>query len=1032
MKTNSNNETFKTIYEALNQQQKQAVDCIDGPVMVVAGPGTGKTQILAARIANILLQSDALPENILCLTFTDAGVVAMRKRLSEFIGPDAYRLQIHTFHSFCHTVIQSNKEAFEHIDWQAVSDIEKHELLRKLLDELKPGHPLKKYKGNVYQDVMPLIKLFSLMKREQITANDINHKCVQRKQDALEDPEFRYKRKSGENNAGDLKQKDIDTLYQRLDQLMAAANMLQAFTEAMNQKERYDFDDMIGWVIELFEKRPDVLTRYQEKYLYILVDEFQDTNASQYQVIRKLSAFWEDNPNLFVVGDDDQSIYRFQGAEIGNITSFYQTYQKHLTTVVLEHNYRSGQDILNSASQVIGQNTERLVHQMNGIQKKLVASNQEVQSKAQSPKINVFKNPFAESVYLGSQIRQLIEQNVTPHEIAIIYRKHSQADELIRYFTDIKIPIHLIRRENALQNPAVAKFIQFLQYLNYEIQQPFSGGNLLFKILHFKEFGLQPAHLALLQRKASESRMSIREYVYNGLPDPFQQAEVMAKFRQFNDVLDEWIRQFQEKTPVEATSEILINAGFLKQLLSTATKERDLEAMRSFFDFMKAESERNKKMSLADFLDTLNVMETYNLDLPMQVYYGQDNGVNLMTAHGAKGLEFEHVFVIGCTESHWEKNRIHDRFSLEQIFPHLKDEFALEESRRLFYVAITRAKLNLNVSYYQFEKNGKDVSPSRFVVEMQDSEKLVPAEISMDDQSVTNFMLSYSPPAKTGPITLPDAAFVNLFLKDYALSVTHLNAYLKCPISFYFNQVLRVPAAKNAAMSFGSAIHGVLEKIFTDFINKNKTPAPGDILGLFDKQMFAYQSGFTTTDLNQLTQYGHSFMPSYVQNHIEHWQSYTAFEIEKSIHTHLNDIPINGKLDRVSLRGQQVWVTDYKTGNADNRGRKLDPPRENYAGSEVELLFGGDYWRQIMFYKILIDADPTLSWSMVAGEIDFVEPDKSGNFQSFNIPVTEFGVKEVKDQIKMVYSKIMNKEFAEGCGDEQCQWCQFVRTFEIS
>lgn len=1024
-----NSESFETLFEGLNPRQKMAVESIEGPVMVVAGPGTGKTQILAARIANILLKTDTRPENILCMTFTDAGAVAMRKRLSTFIGPDAYRLNIHTFHSFCNSVIQQNKDAFSHIEWQPASDIEKHEMLRGILDELSPQHPLRKFKGNIYQDVVPLLKLFSLMKRERITEDEIKARSNKRKEEALSDPDFRYKRKSGNNNAGDLKQKDLDILYNRLDQLMAAAALQQVFQQKMNSSERYDFDDMISWVIGLFENRTDILTRYQEKYLYVLVDEFQDTNASQYQIIRQLTSFWDDNPNLFVVGDDDQSIYRFQGAEIGNITSFYQYYRQNLTTVILENNYRSGQSILKAAGTLIGHNTERLVHQMQGMKKELTASNPKITDHAVEPVVRILKNPYAESVYLGEEVKNLIASQVPPNEIAIIYRKHNQADELIRYFTDQKIPFNLIKRENVLTHPEVSKFILLLNYLAAEIKLPFSGGNLLFRILHFKEFEHGPTLLATLQRRASEVKMNLREFVFSENAGILNKEDIDAVKTTFIK-LDEWLRLYLEKTSVEATGELFIQSGFLKSMIHSPNKERDLEAMRTLFDFLKDESGRNKKISLGNFLETLEMMDTYNLELPMQLYYGHENGVNLMTAHGAKGLEFSHVYLMGCTEAHWEKNRVPDRFSLVEIFPHLKDEFAIEEIRRLFYVAVTRAKTHLNISYYLTETKGKDVSPSRFVVELMDHPEVKQSEVHIEDNKITSFMLSYAPPDKTGPIELIDHALIDKFLKDYSLSVTHLNTYLKCPISFYFNQVLRVPAGKNSAMSFGSAIHGVLEKIFTDFIKAGKSPAEADLFSIFDKQMFAYSAGFTEKDLKSLTDYGKSFLPGYVKSRREIWNSFQSFEIEKSIHTRIDDIPINGKLDRVSLNGQKVWVTDYKTGSADNRGRKLDAPREGYEDEDIELRYGGDYWRQIMFYKILIDSDATLSWNMVAGEIDFVEPDKAGAYKSFTLEVTDKGVQEVKKQIRVVYDNILNHNFNTGCNDPYCHWCKFVQTLE--
>src|ERR1700741_3203440 len=336
---------FREEYEKLNENQRLAVDTIDGPVMVIAGPGTGKTQILASRVGKILLETDAQPENILCLTYTDAGVVAMRKRLLQFIGSDAYKVNIYTFHAFCNDVIQENLSLFEKTALDPVSDLEKIQFFKELIDSFPKNHALKRYRGDVYFEINNLQSLFSTMKREGWTADFINQKIDEYLADLPNRDEFIYKRKYKDFNAGDLKKDKIEDVKERMEKLKAAVNEFNNYQVLLRKKSRYDFDDMINWVINVFEENKTLLSNYQEKYQYILVDEYQDTSGTQNKLLQLLIGYWE-KPNVFVVGDDDQSIYRFQGANIENMLEFANTYTKDLKTVVLTNNYRSTQPIL--------------------------------------------------------------------------------------------------------------------------------------------------------------------------------------------------------------------------------------------------------------------------------------------------------------------------------------------------------------------------------------------------------------------------------------------------------------------------------------------------------------------------------------------------------------------------------------------------------------------------------------------------------------------------------------------------------------
>ncbi|MEY4058556.1 MAG: hypothetical protein RLZ50_1768, partial [Bacteroidota bacterium] len=312
---------FETIYENLNAQQKLAVDTIDGPVMVIAGPGTGKTQILGARIGKILLETDTAPENILCLTYTDAGAIAMRKRLVGFIGASAYKVNIATFHSFCNDIIQDNLYLFEKPSLDPISELEKIELLKKLIDQFDKNNPLKRYRGDVYYEMNNLSRLFSAMKKEGWTSTYLVEQINRYITEIPTRDEFVYRRKYKQFEAGSLKQGLVDAAMEKMEKLKAAVLAFDAYQALMKSHSRYDFDDMINWVIAAFKENKNLLAQYQEKYLYILVDEYQDTSGTQNELVQLLVNYWE-QPNLFVVGDDDQSIFRFQGANVENMLHY--------------------------------------------------------------------------------------------------------------------------------------------------------------------------------------------------------------------------------------------------------------------------------------------------------------------------------------------------------------------------------------------------------------------------------------------------------------------------------------------------------------------------------------------------------------------------------------------------------------------------------------------------------------------------------------------------------------------------------------
>jgi DNA helicase II / ATP-dependent DNA helicase PcrA len=494
---------FDSEYARLNEGQRQAVDRIEGPVMVIAGPGTGKTQILAARIGKILLDTDASPSNILCLTYTDAGALAMRRRLLQFIGSDAYKVNIYTFHAFCNDIIQENLSIFNKQELDPVSELEKIELMKKLIDAFPKDHPLKRYGTDAYFESDNLLTLFSNMKQEGWTPEYIL-KCIDEYLTDLPNrEEFIYKKASGTSKKGDLKVHKIDERKQKMERLAAAVKEFPKYQESMRSVNRYDFDDMINWVIKTFEENNSLLLNYQERYLYLLVDEFQDTSGSQNKLVQLLINYW-DQPNVFVVGDDDQSIYRFQGANVENMERFVSSYSDDLFKVVLTHNYRSSQPILDISKTLISKNEERLISKMQGLTKNLISSNPKFIQPHTHPEIRQYESQRQEMVDITLGIEKLLKNGVEPGRIAVIYKENIYGEELSKLFRFRNIPAYSKRSLNLLEMPLSQRAILILKYISAELDTPYGGDEMLFRILHSNFFQVPPIEIAKLSVEVAD------------------------------------------------------------------------------------------------------------------------------------------------------------------------------------------------------------------------------------------------------------------------------------------------------------------------------------------------------------------------------------------------------------------------------------------------------------------------------------------------------------------------------------------------
>ena len=1033
------NTLFTDELNKLNAAQTKAVNAIEGPVLVIAGPGTGKTQILAARIGNILLKTDTQPHNILCLTYTDAGTIAMRKRLLQFIGPDAYRVHIHTFHSFCNMVIQENLDYFGLRALEPISDLEQIEVLHEIIDEFDAGSPLKRYKGEVYYDTHNLKSLFQLMKKEDWKPGFIIQKADEYIAELPFLDKFIYKRANAKTGVkvGDPKQKDIDAETAKMEKLKAAAKAFEAYQEKLKKRHRYDYADMILWVLEAFRENEDLLRNYQERYLYYLVDEFQDTSGAQSELLASLIDYWDD-PNVFVVGDDDQSIYAFQDANVKNILNFAKRYEQSIKRVMMTENYRSTQAILDLSGAVIDQNQDRLVKQIPGLEKKLLASHPEMINHEAKPILRTYYNSFHETVHIAHQIRDLHQHGVPLSEIAVIYRKHAQAADISKYLQVLGIPLNIKKEMNVLDQPLVEQLLNILRYIDAETEKPHSGEALLYPILHYRFFGLKPVDIARLSVEVSKKNYQYRQTSFREEMakvarknlNLFEQGQEPNPFKRVSGDIEYWIGQSKELTLQQLLEKIINRGGILRMALSSPDKVWMMQLIHSFFEFVKDECARDTRLSIKGFLEKVNLMLQNRLEVPIQrVSYAVD-GVNFLTAHSSKGLEFEHVFFIGCDAKSWKaKGRSFD-FSLPETLAPKTEINEDEENRRLFYVALTRAKRHLYVSWAERNASDKEQEKAAYVAEAEAAHIGRAEYIALPDEDLLDFQMHVMQEAQLPDVNLIDTDYLHELLKKYSMSVTHLNNYLKCPLSFYFDNLIRVPRAKSPSMTFGSAVHFALERMFKKMLEDPYQQFKGipDLLNDFEWYMRRNEDSFTEKDFELKMEYGKQILPNYFKHYSASWNRVVSAE-KAFKNIEVKGIPINGKIDKIEFTGTDANLIDYKTGSYDNAKPKFKKPNPEAdpEKNKFEDEFGGDYWRQAVFYKILMDNDRSHSWKMVSSEFDFVEPDKkTGEFKKEKVYITPEDQAFVIDQIQDSYTRIMNHEF-DGCGKEDCDWCNFVK-----
>ncbi len=1059
---------FTEQYQKLNPEQKVAVDTIEGPVIVIAGAGTGKTQILALRIANILEKTQVDPQNILCLTFTESGVIAMRKRLLQIIGPTAYHVKICTFHSFCNEIIKNYPEKFQfRRDFEQIDDLEKIKLFQSIIDTLGLESPLRPVNDPYFYQAEIENKIKTL-KQENITPDDL-HDFLNQIQAFLKiiipdlkpflDSKGRPEESNLEAAAQQINQitnipektqiylnfcRELYTQYQgsltgdkrndgtqrtkyrntlrkfltdlekNLAKQQELAKIYTQYQEKLAQNSRYDYEDMIVKVTHQFSQDPDFLRDHQEQFQYILVDEYQDTNSAQNLTVKMLGEFFE-NPNIFAVGDDDQSIYRFQGASIENIINFYRDYKENISTITLTRNYRSQQTILDAASELIKHNQNRIASHLKNIDKTL-------QSQTDASKtaldLNIFHSEDSENYWLANKIKDLISQGVSPSEIAILYRNHYHATELISLFKKLEIP-HIVRAgKNILQD---LKILQLLQLFK-TIENP-NNSEQLTQTLFLDFLNINKDDILKIAHHYSFHRLEKQGYTMlqlMRLPDKLSEARVNEpeKLQALANLITELKEKSLNSTLTEFFEHTLKKSGYIEHLLAQDDKLQNLNRLNTLFKNIKESTRKNHNLTITDYLENLRLHAENNIPLIEDELDSEPEAVQLMTAHKSKGLEFEHVFIIKTTQRNWCNTRSKDKIQLPKalVKAQIEDEkLEIEEDeRRLFYVALTRAKHEAHLTYSRFNTSGKEEMPVIFLTEIP-SELTTITEHQNEESAQIEQLETLLFTEQKEDYQFQEQAFIKGLAENHVLSPTSLNNYLTCPRKFFYQNLIRVPQAKNVHSAMGTAVHAALDQYFRKY-RKTQIRPPKDLL-LLSYQSALQKELLTDKDYEERLQIGQKILADYFDEHSDHFQPDTITEYNFSSHgANLEGIPLTGKIDKIVAKGQNITVTDFKTGNPD-RGLTKSKHGENY-------------WRQIIFYKILTDLSPKFTKEfkqpVTSGTIEFVEKSKTKNtYINKEIPLSSDDIIEVKDSIRFAHQQITALNFEKIEKSDPCDNCPF-------
>lgn len=967
---------FEELYKQLNKEQKKAVDHIEGPVMVIAGPGTGKTQILTLRIANILRKTDIDPENILALTFTESGAISMKKRLISFIGNDAYRVKICTFHGFCNEIIRDYPEYFKNIcGFINIDEIKQTDILKNILDETELSSLITP--NNNYFYLKEIKRAIEELKKEGLSFSEFNFMAI----NAMK--KFKINKENYDPKSNEIKSK-VKNEYSTIEKNIELGHIFEKYQEKLKELKYYDYSDMIIEVLNTFQEDEDLLRQIQEQYQYFLVDEYQDTNTSQNKVLELLANYHND-PNVFIVGDPKQAIFRFQGASIYNFKHFKELYPSAIEISLVE-NYRSSQLILDSAYDFLQKD------------KKLKSQNKIDDKKIQ---IYALKNPTIEAYFIYKKIKELIEKGVNKNDIAVLYRNHKDADELVDILEKFKITFSIKKKTNILNDLDVQKILLILNAIFYYGDEEF-----LFKCLHIDFFEIDPMDIYKIINYCNKNKINGYDFIKQ-----CHQLELADKNKiiELYDKLKKWKILANNELFINLFDNVVNDIKLFNYLGKNDSFVYKIDKIDGFFDWIKKISKIEKNFKLDDFIKYLNIINENSIDLNKDSIAGNVDGVKLMTAHHAKGLEFDYVFVINLNENKWEGKRVYSRLKLlPEVYQVDKDDCQSEEFN-LFFVCLTRAKKQIFITYSDEDKDSTILLPSSFISQLKDDHKEIATldiEKEFKDEK-TNFIFK-----QTKKHTIKDKELIKEIFEKNGLSATAFNNYLECPWKYFYRNLFRIPEIQNRALIKGNAIHYALKDFFNRYKDEGR-PEKSFLIDRFYYHLHLFPLG--DRDFKKIFEEGKKSLSNYYDEYPVFWENILNEFVIQGINLDEN-VHITGNIDKLEiLKNNHVNVIDYKTGKAKTKNEILGKTK-----SKDE-----NYYNQLKFYGLLLKYYQNGKYIMEKGILDFVEASGHKKPQRHEFIITKEEIDQLEEKIKKIGQEIVNLEFWNRfCNNKECKYCQ--------
>ncbi len=1082
---------FTKEYNSLNDKQKEAVNHIDGPVMVLAGPGTGKTQLIALRAANILQKTDVLPQNICCLTYTEVGARNMRKRLSSLIGQQAYDIKISTYHGFGSELIRQHKEYFTDIkDDKPLDRMGQIKLLKKIYESVPTSNPL--WREEVY--LRSSLELISEAKKSLLTPEDIKKVASKnlefvKKASALSKKIPSFKR-MGKEQVPHFKQllaelvklKDepviVSNIYPLRDlmifdltsaleeyeiinkttpltkfkdkwleknddnllvlkgivennKIIGVADIYKEYQNQLQVEGFYDYDDMINRAIDALEKFPGFKLDVQEKYQYLMLDEFQDTNRSQLKLVELLTDSPSNNgmPNVLAVGDDDQAIFSFQGAELGNMIEFTRLY-KEIKLINLENNYRSHQNILSTAYNVANTIDERLSNKLNLPKKSLKASNLEIKN-SQIERWQ-FASDARQFEWVAEKIDELVNiGGVAPGEIAVIAPKHKHLEPLVPYLQKFNLPIKYEKRENILEDPRIVEILLAAQLVFALGNNNYAVANSLWPaVLSSKYLQIPTSKIWELSWRAQDTsdgsseniwiKMMLEDASLKPIASFFLKLGIICKSEPLEQILDY----------LSGTSSLDINEEGMKEYKLPYfehyfSEDNKINKAESYLELLnnltilrekirEYHKHKDRILFIDDLLELLSDYQNANEKmLNTSPYQSSSNAVELLTAFSAKGLEFEAVFILAVHDSVWGmKDRSAN--NIITLPPNLKPirraGATKDEKKRIFFVAISRAKSKLFLLGYNQSYSGKVNEPLEFLDETENTTGIIPeanSQIKKDSKETETIERLETTWQRRHTQSIYNNQLLELArprVEDFRLSATHLNSFLDLsrggPENFFLNTILRFPKSPTADGQFGNAIHETLEKIQYFLKDNNELPEIEEINKIFQNQLS--QKILSDSDYKKYLKRGENSLEKFMEYW---WHNFTPNAlVEKRFReeaSFVGSAHLNGNLDQILVdeETKTIRVVDFKTGKPESKWQKN--PK------------GYFYNNQLLFYKLLVEHSHSYKqFNVNEAKLVFVEPDAfSGKFSELNLDINNADIEKFKILIEAVYRRIVNLDF---------------------